>query len=205
MARWIRDEELNQPEDFVQFLMDDYLKKNGFKSKIRKGEAVWQNGDGFLIMARFVRYEYVDGKLHLEAWIGKFRENAIKGFVGVLPKRIFKESLLELIRLLHQDISQTPYREGEAGDVVTVQVADHGNYAVPAIVMSIVGIVASFFSPILGILFGGLGITFGQKARSSAKNNIANAAVLLGTIAIVAALAMIVINSALIVSILRNR
>ena len=29
MARWTRDEELNQPADFVQFMMEDFLTKNG--------------------------------------------------------------------------------------------------------------------------------------------------------------------------------
>ena len=53
-------------------------------------------------MARFIRYEYNDGSFHLEAWIGKKRENPIKGFVGAMPKKMFRESLEELIRLLHQ-------------------------------------------------------------------------------------------------------
>ena len=38
MARWVRDEVLNQPADFVDFLMNDYLMKNGFKQTERKGE-----------------------------------------------------------------------------------------------------------------------------------------------------------------------
>lgn len=33
MARWTRDEELNQPADFVQFMMEDFLTKNGFKKR----------------------------------------------------------------------------------------------------------------------------------------------------------------------------
>ena len=37
MARWVRDEVLNQPADFVDFLMNDYLMKNGFKQTERKG------------------------------------------------------------------------------------------------------------------------------------------------------------------------
>ena len=55
MARWTRDEELNQPADFVQFMMEDFLTKNGFKKKTHKGHEVWQEGDGFLTMARFIR------------------------------------------------------------------------------------------------------------------------------------------------------
>lgn len=104
MARWTRDERLDQPQDFVRFMMEDYLNKGGFKKKIHKGEEVWQEGEGILSSARFIRYEYADGLFHLEAWIGKRRENALKGFVGALPKKMFRESLEELIRLLHQPL-----------------------------------------------------------------------------------------------------
>ena len=40
MARWVRDEVLNQPADFVDFLMNDYLMKNGFKQTERKGSSI---------------------------------------------------------------------------------------------------------------------------------------------------------------------
>lgn len=200
MARWTRDEVLNQPQDFVRFLMEDYLNKNGFKKKTHKGEEVWQEGDGFLTAARFIRYEYADGNFHLEAWIGKRKENALKGFVGALPKKMFRESLEELVRLLHQPLSQG--QEGAVGNVVTIQVPDHGKYAVPAMVLSILGIVTGFLIPLLGILFGGLGISFGQKARNSSRNNIAKAAVILGTIAMVVALVIYIINLILMFSLL---
>lgn len=200
MARWTRDEVLNQPQDFVRFLMEDYLNKNGFKKKTHKGEEVWQEGDGFLTAARFVRYEYTGGNFHLEAWIGKRRENALKGFVGALPKKMFRESLEELVRLLHQPLSQE--QAGAVSGVVTIQVPDHGKYAVPAMVLSILGIVTGFLIPLLGILFGGLGISFGQKARNSSRNNIAKAAVILGTIAMVVALVIYVINLVLMFSLL---
>lgn len=187
MARWIRDEALNQPGDFVQFMMEDFLTKNGFKKKIHKGEEVWQEGDGFLTMARFIRYEYRDGSFHLEAWIGKRRENPIKGFVGAMPKKMFRESLEEIIRLLHQPLPQG--QEGSNGNVVTVQVPDHGNAAVPAMILSVLGIVVGLLlSPLGGIILGGLGISFGQKARCSSRNNIARAAVILGSIAMIASI-----------------
>ena len=106
MARWVRDEVLNQPADFVDFLMNDYLMKNGFKQTERKGEQVWKEGDGYFSMARFLKYSYINGVLHLEAWVGLFRENALKGFAGSLPKKFYRESLEELLRLLHQPIPQ---------------------------------------------------------------------------------------------------
>ena len=193
MARWTRDEVLNQPADFVQFMMEDFLTKNGFRKKTHKGQEVWQEGDGFLTMARFIRYEYNDGSFHLEAWIGKKRENPIKGFVGAMPKKMFRESLEELIRLLHQPLPQG--QEETGNKVITIQVPDHGKCAVPAMILSILGIVVGLLlSPLGGIVLGGLGISFGQKARSSSKSNIGRAAVILGTIAMVAAIICYVIN-----------
>ena len=78
--------------------------------------------------------------------------------------------------------------------MVSVTVVDHGKYAVPSMVLSILGIVMGLLVPILWILFGGLGISFGQKARNSSKNNIARAAVILGTIAMVIALVVYIIG-----------
>ena len=193
MARWTRDERLDQPQDFVRFMMEDYLNKGGFKKKIHKGEEVWQEGEGILSSARFIRYEYAGGLFHLEAWIGKCRENALKGFVGALPKKMFRESLAELIRLLHQPLPQA--REGEAGRVVTIQVPDHAKYAVPAMVVSIVGIIVGLMlSPLGGILLGSVGISLGQNARNSSKGNIARASVILGTVAVIAAIVGYILN-----------
>ena len=155
MARWTRDEVLNQPADFVQFMMEDFLTKNGFRKKTHKGQEVWQEGDGFLTMARFIRYEYNDGSFHLEAWIGKKRENPIKGFVGAMPKKMFRESLEELIRLLHQPLPQG--QEETGNKVITIQVPDHGKCAVPAMILSILGIVVGLLlSPLGGIVLGTL-------------------------------------------------
>lgn len=202
MARWVRDERLNQPSDFVRFIMEDYLNKSGFKKKLRKGEEVWQEGDGFFVMARFVRYEYSNGSLHLEAWIGKFRENPLKGLVGALPKKMFRESLEDLISVLRQPLPEGQY--SPQGNVVQVQMPDHQKYAVSALILSIAGVVFSFFLALAGILLGGIGITLGQKARSSSKANIANAAVILGIIAVVISLIVYLLNIFFAISTITN-
>ncbi len=197
MARWTVDEPLGQPDDFVEFFMNDYLVKNGFRKTIRKGEEVWQEGDGLLTMARFIRYSYGNGILHLEAWIGLFRENALKGFMGAYPKKVFRDSLEEMLRLLHQPLPQ-PGQEGMGQQPIVVQVADHSNMAVPATVCAVLGIITAVLIPILGILFSGLGLAFGQKARNSVKCGLAKTAVILGTIGM--ALAVIRIFAGLFLS-----
>lgn len=186
MARWIRDEVLNQPADFVEFLMNDYLTKNGFLHVTRKGEQVWKEGDGFLTMARFLKYSYENGMLHLEAWTGTFRENALTGFVGSLPKKFYRESLEELIRLLHQPIPSDGM--GAQGQPIVVQVPDHAGPAVPALVCSILGIVSGLLIPIIGLIFSGFGMSLGQRARNSSKYSMAKTAVILGTIGMVLSL-----------------
>ena len=186
MARWIRDELLNQPADFVEFLMNDYLTKNGFLRVTRKGEQVWKEGDGFLTMARFLKYSYENGMLHLEAWTGVFRESALTGFVGSLPKKFYRESLEELIRLLHQPIPSEGM--GAQGQPIVVQVPDHAGPAVPALVCSILGIVSGLLIPIIGLIFSGFGMSLGQRARNSSKYSMAKTAVILGTIGMVLSL-----------------
>lgn len=186
MARWVRDEVLNQPADFVDFLMNDYLTKNGFKLTERKGEQVWKEGDGYLAMARFLKYTYINGTLHLEAWVGLFRENALKGFVGSLPKKFYREGLEELIRLLHQPIP--PDGMGQMGQPVVVQVPDHSGPAVPAMVLGIMGIVIGLLIPIVGLVLSGIAMSLGQRARNSSKYGTAKTAVILGTIGMVISL-----------------
>lgn len=47
MARYIREVELNKPDDFVQFIMTDFLNKHGFKLVEFQGERLYRVGDGF--------------------------------------------------------------------------------------------------------------------------------------------------------------
>ena len=45
MARYTYDLVLNKPEDFVQFVMNDFLQKNRFETADYNGEAVYRAGD----------------------------------------------------------------------------------------------------------------------------------------------------------------
>ena len=46
MARYTYDLVLNKPEDFVQFVMNDFLQKNRFEPADYNGEAVYRAGEG---------------------------------------------------------------------------------------------------------------------------------------------------------------
>ena len=87
-------------------------------------------GRGILSSARFIRYEYADGLFHLEAWIGKRRENALKGppYGAHCPRRCSGKAWRNLSGSC---TSRCPRPGREAGRVVTIQVPDHAKYAVP--------------------------------------------------------------------------
>ena len=42
MARFVQDLALNKPDDFVYFIMNDYLQKNGFVMADWKGEPAYK-------------------------------------------------------------------------------------------------------------------------------------------------------------------
>ena len=48
MSRYTNDLPLNKPVDFVQFMMNDYLSKNGFSTAEWKGQPVYRAGDPML-------------------------------------------------------------------------------------------------------------------------------------------------------------
>lgn len=105
IKHYVREEVLNQPADFVDFLMKDYLRKNGYQYVKRKGEMVWKSGDGFFTMIRCIQYGYSNGKVHIEAWVSDgFRDMDLEGFVAAVPKGMFKKDIEQIITLLHQTI-----------------------------------------------------------------------------------------------------
>ena len=69
MARYIQDFYLNQPEDFVAFIMNDYLQKNGFTMSDWKGEPAYRAGDAMMEGYKYLKWSYVNGRFHLEAWL----------------------------------------------------------------------------------------------------------------------------------------
>lgn len=113
MARYIREERINKPNDFVDFIMSDFLQKHGFKLNTLKGETLWQDGSGWLVMPRFFKYWYRDGVIHLEAWMrypilpGVYlSENDMRGFMGCVPKNAYRNDIENLIQVLYQPLPQ---------------------------------------------------------------------------------------------------
>lgn len=119
MSRYIRNEAIGKPADFVDFIMSDFIQKHGFKLVKINGEMMYQKGKGLLEMPQYFSYRYMNGVIHIEAWV-KFawlpgvygKENDMSGFVGSVPKTAYKEDIEELIRVLYQPLpgeQQNPY------------------------------------------------------------------------------------------------
>ena len=194
MARYVREVVLNTPNDFVQFIMDDYLQKNGFMMSDWKGEPAFRAGDAAIEGYKYLKWGYMNGVFHLEAWMkGTFGgEWNLEGFVGSLQKKPYRESLEQLLVLLGQPLpqgAQTPQ-----GYPIPVQTSDNTGAATAALVFGILAVVTGFFIPILGILFGCLGFSRARMGGGSTKAGMATAGKILSIIGIIVAIGMWILN-----------
>ncbi len=180
MARYIRDEVLNQPEDFVQFMMNDFLTKHGFKQVNFKGQQVYRAGGGWFEMPKFLIWSYQGGVFHLEAWArylilpGVYsREKHLDGFYGAVVKKVYKHDLEQLIALLHQPVNagqQMP----QSGAPVVVQGIDTTRYANMALGFGIAGLALSWLTwvtvvlNVTAIIYARKGATSNKKGRATA-------------------------------------
>lgn len=198
MARYIREQILNQPEDFVQFMMNDFVTKHGFRQVEFKGEIVYRAGKGLLEFPKFLKWNYQNGVFHLEAWVRNLwlpgvygKENAMTGYVGCIPKNAYKGDIDQLIGLLYQNVTR-PDPAPQAAPAY-VQGVDTSRYANIALALGIVGLVLSCL-PYIGILFGILGIVYGLKGQNSMKKGRATAGFVCGLIGLIIGILVAVIS-----------
>ncbi len=206
MARYIREVELNRPEDFVQYIMTDFLSRHGFKLVDFQGEQVYRTGGGLVEIPKFLSWGYWNGIFHVEAWTrncwlpGVYgEENAMTGFMGCVPKSAYKKDIEELIGLLYQPLPvnqgmqpqaaaggpAAPYPYGQ--QPVLVRGTDMSRYATMAFVFAMAGVWVALIVPIVGVLFGVLGITYAGKGKLSSREGLATGGMVIGIIAIVIA------------------
>lgn len=130
MSRYIREEMIQKPADFVDFIMADFLRKHGFTLVNINGEMVYQHGKGMITAPKYFCYRYANGIIHIEAWI-KFawlpgvygKESDLNGYVGSVPKSAYKKDIEELIQVLYQPLpsdyqnpgGQNPYGQSPYG------------------------------------------------------------------------------------------
>lgn len=184
MARYVQNVMLNKPNDFVFFMMNDWLQKNSFKASTWKGESVYRRGDGFFEGFRYLKYSYENGTIHLEAWMkGPFGgEQGLTGAWGWAIKAGYKSSIEQLITLLQQSIPQpvnpAPNADGTPSaapvqNVVPVQTVNNTGSATISLIFGILSIVLCW--SILSIICGCVGIISYRSGKGSTKAGMAKA------------------------------
>lgn len=193
MARYVKDLVLNKPEDFVTFIMNDYLQKNQFVVSEWKGEPAYRTGDALIEGYKYLKWSYANGTLHLEAWLKSTfgKEMGLDGFVGALQKKPYREGLEQLFHVLEQAIPEAGVNEmagqqgmnganvaGQQGmngangqpqpQSVPVKTVDNSSAATMALVFGILAFGVSFLSPLISIILAILGYS---RARMGMKSS----------------------------------
>lgn len=201
MARYIREVQLNRPDEFVQYIMTDFLSKHNFKLVEFKGEKLYRSGDGFFEMAKFLTWGYQNGVFHVEAWTRNCwlpgvwgKENALTGFMGCIPKGAYKDDIEALIGLMFQPIEQNQGMNPNPQQPVYVRGVDTSRYAVLALSFSLIGLVLNCLNGLLGLLFGTLAIIYGKRAMNSEKKGMATAGFVIGIIADVIGAVLLILS-----------
>lgn len=205
MARYVKDLVLNKPEDFVTFIMNDYLQKNQFVVSEWKGEPAYRTGDALLEGYKYLKWSYENGTLHLEAWMKSTfgKEMGLDGFVGALQKKPYREGLEQLFHVLEQAIPEEGVnaQAGQQGvngigingqpkpQSVPVKTVDNSSAATMALVFGILAFGVSFLSPLISIILAVLGYSRARmgmnshlKGRAKAGRNFCIVAIVLSVI-----------------------
>lgn len=194
MARYSKDLVLNKPEEFVTFIMNDYLQKNQFTMSDWKGEPAYRAGDAMMEGYKYLNWSYSDGTLHLEAWLKGTAggEWNLDGFVGIVQKKPYKESLEQLFAALQQDIPEGQGAEG-AAQAIPVQTVDNSKAATWALVLGIFSVLFSWFT-IVSIVFAAIGFSRARMGSGSSKAATANVGKILCVIGAVIAVMLWILN-----------
>lgn len=198
MARFTEDLVLNKPEEFVQFMMNDYLQKNQFTmSKWKKTEDAYRAGDAMMEGYKYLKWSYANGILHIEAWLrGTFGgEWGLTGFVGCAMKQPYKKSLEQLFELLKQDIPQGQDMQGNPNgrQVIQVQTVDNHKAATMALVFGLLSL-GFCWIPLFGIIFACLGFSQARQGSGSSKAGLATAGKVLSIIGMIFAIILWAMN-----------
>lgn len=204
MARYVRDLVLNKPDDFVRFIMNDFLQKNGFVLSDWKGEAAYRTGDAVMEGYKYLKWNYAGGIFHLEAWMkGTFGgEWNLDGFVGTLQKKPYRESLEQLFATLSQPLpmNQQTAPGKPMPNVVPVHTVDNSNAATMGLVFGIFSLIFAFLIPLVSIILACLGFSRARMGLGSSKAGMAKAGKFLCIMGIVIAVIMWGVNVLLAVS-----
>nr|WP_294492473.1 hypothetical protein [uncultured Mediterraneibacter sp.] len=210
MARYVQDVTLNKPDDFVAFIVNDYLQKNKFAMADWKGEPAYRAGDGMLEGFKYLKWSYEGGVFHLEAWLQGTAggEWDLEGVVGAMMKKPYKKSLEQLLDALHQEIpAQNAAADQNSAaqpnpQPIPVRTVDNTGAATATLVLGILSIPVGLLLPLVGIIIGGVGISQARMGLGSSKANLAKAGKILSIIGICVSALIWLLNIILTVALL---
>ncbi|MDR2655247.1 MAG: hypothetical protein LBC56_04115 [Oscillospiraceae bacterium] len=196
--RTVIDLQLNKPDDFVWFIINDFCSKEGFIFKNRKGEDVWQGGYGMFTAALFMKIGYGNGSLHLEAWMGGAfgGESDLDSFVGFAAKKAFRKSIDTLLGLLQQPLPEG----GNYAAAIPVAVHNPTKNANSALGFGIASVIISIVLPFFGliswwtVILGVAGAVSSVSGMKSTRKGVAVAGLVLSIIGIAITVIMFVLN-----------
>ena len=113
--RFVADFTANQTDEAIQYIVTDFLTREGFVYTDYKGELVWKKGTGMLTAPQFVKVLFQNGQVHLEAWLKQAilpgvycGEMGLTGVYGFAIKKVLKERVDTLIGYLQGPPVQMP-------------------------------------------------------------------------------------------------
>lgn len=78
-------------------IIDNILLSNGYEyTNYNENEQAWNQGIGVMKAPKFIKYYFEGNTLILEGWIGKGREQELKGVIAALPKGDVKKVLKKI-------------------------------------------------------------------------------------------------------------
>ncbi len=198
-GRYVKDLVLNKPDDFVGFMMNDYLQKNQFVMADWKGEPAYRAGDAMLEGYKYLKWSYQNGVLHLEAWLksNTGKEMDLEGFVATVQKKPYKDSLEQLFTVMQQNIPQ-----GQGMQPIPVQTVDNSSASIWALIFGMLSILFAFLIPLLSIIFAVVGVSRGRMGSGSSKATMAKVGKVMSIIGAVIAVIMWILNIILTVAIM---
>lgn len=99
MARYMQDIPLNQPMDVVSDIMENFIYRNRYFRTDWNGEPVYLSTDSAEGGHRYFKWSYVNGVVHIEAWMkGTF--GGEDDLNGGGKKKAYRDSLEQLIMKL---------------------------------------------------------------------------------------------------------
>lgn len=197
MARYVKELVLNKPESFVNFIMEDYIKKNSFvQSTWKDNEAVYRAGDRMMEGFKFLKWSYNNGVLYLEAWLkGSFvKEMGLTGFVATVQKTPYRKSLEELYEVLQQELPEGGMQDLSGAQTIPVRTVDNSGAATMSLVFGVLSIFVGLLIPLAGIILACIGFSRARMGSGSSNAGMAKAGKILSVIGAIICIAIWVLN-----------